>query len=356
MLRMHFGSLSLLRASFFIATLHLFTLPATAWNYILWPVLDCFGTPVSGFVNCKIGDCCRGAGAASQWSARADLPPSGDTLRSMYISFWKSNTVCADKQDAQIPIFLRAQDITDSSSQKSLQECRVLTSADRLSHFLQENTPALSETLDVMYSQMCLQQRLATGFYHTCVIRGQMLLPSGFPDVNDVSAGTLVCWGNNVAGQASPEPSATTPPMRGGDRWVSVTAGYKHTCGLRTGYYVTCFGDGGSELETGDARKRAPMPPDWERVSKGGFQWSSVSCGTTFTAGVMNETRKGFQIRYLDAPTNTNRDWNSSLLVKVRIMPNITTAFPLAFFAGTARRTVQPHSARLGQRVLRPGH
>lgn len=52
-------------------------------------------------------------------------------------------------------------------------------------------------------------------------------------------------------------------------------------------------------------------------MSRGGFQWTSVSCGTTFTAGVMNETRKGYQIKYLDPPANTNRDWSEGLLAKV---------------------------------------
>ena len=179
---------------------------ASAWNYVLWPVVDCFGTPVAGFLNCKVGDCCKGTGAVAHWSARADVPPPGDTLRSMYISFWKSSTVCADKQDKQIPIFFRAQDMTDSSSQKVLMECRALTATDRQSHFLESNTAALSETLDSVYSQMCLQSRVATGFYHTCVIRGQRLLPSGAVDSMDSSAGSLECWGNNAGGQASPDP------------------------------------------------------------------------------------------------------------------------------------------------------
>jgi hypothetical protein len=178
---------------------------ASAWNYVLWPFSDCFGTPVAGFLNCKIGDCCKGIGAVAHWSARADFPPPGDTLRSMYISFWKSNSVCSDKQDNQIPIFFRAQDMTDSSSQKAMIECRVLTALDKQSHFLQSNTAALSETLDVVYSQLCLQSRLATGFYHTCVIKGQRLLPSGAIDSMDSSAGSLVCWGNNAKGQASPD-------------------------------------------------------------------------------------------------------------------------------------------------------
>jgi hypothetical protein len=337
-----------------LAALFMAIPPVSAWNYILWPMVDCFGSPVAGFVNCKVGDCCRGKGAVDTWSARADYPPPGDTLRSMYISFWKSNTICADKQDNQIPIFLRDQDITDSASQKSLQECRVLTTSDKQSHFLESNTQALSETLNVVYSQMCLQPRIATGFYHTCAIRGQRLLPSGASDTNDVSAGTLACWGFNSKGQANPEPSLMTPPMKGGDRWIGISAGYQHTCGLRTGYYVTCFGDGGSELVTGDMRKNAPMPPDWERVSKGGFQWTSVSCGTTYTAGVMNETRKGFQIRFFDPPANTNRDWNETLLAKVP--PGAPSNRTLLIWGSTYYEQATQLPVFSDWRIVRAGH
>jgi hypothetical protein len=327
-------------------------------------------------VNCKMGDCCQGKGAVAAWSARADYAPPGDTLRSMYISFWKSNTKCADKQDNQIPIFMREQDMTDSATQKSSSECRALTTLDKQSHYLQSNTEALSETLDVVYSQMCLQPRIATGFYHTCAIRGQQYLASGSVDPNDVTfgtsaclsqankplirivlmcpTGTLACWGYNLKGQANPVPSLMTPPMKSGDRWIAIAAGFQHTCGLRTGFYVTCFGDGGSELVTGDTRKVAPMPPDWERVSKGGFQWTSVACGTTFTAGVMNETRKGFQIRYLDSPTNINRDWNEALLVKVPIgVPSNRT---LLVWGSTYYEQATDLPVHSDWRIVRAGH
>jgi hypothetical protein len=178
-----------------------------------------------GFTNCRIGACCIGTGATAGWSARAELPPPGSTLHSMYttapnfttkmqpysmrryISFWKQNTLCFDKQDNQIPVFIKAQDITDSSSQKALAECRVLSSLEKQGHYLQSETQALSESLDVVYTstpnfttkilsysmhsymQICLQPRIAAGFYHTCAIRGQRLLPSGAIDTNDASSG-----------------------------------------------------------------------------------------------------------------------------------------------------------------------
>jgi hypothetical protein len=143
----------------------------------------------------------------------------------------------------------------------------MLTPLDQQGHYLQSDTKALSESLDVVYTQMCLQPRITTGFYHTCAIRGQQLLPSGLLDTNDASAGTLACWGNNDGGQSNPDPLLMTPPLKGGDRWISISGGYRHTCGLRTGSYVSCFGDGGSEIVLGDGRKKAPMPPDWERFA-----------------------------------------------------------------------------------------
>jgi hypothetical protein len=145
-----------------------------------------------------------------------------------------------------------------------------------------------------------------------------------------------------------------TPPMKSGERWISISAGYQHTCGLRTGYYVSCFGDGGSELVTGDARKNAPMPPDWERVSKGGFQWTNVACGTTFTTGVMNETRKGYQIKYLDPPANTNRDWDASLLAKLQ--PGVPANRTLLVWGSAYYGQMTELPVFSDWRVVRAGH
>src|SRR5690606_1729444 len=58
---------------------------------------------------------------------------------------------------------------------------------------------------------------VSAGFDHTCGI---------------VAGGTVRCWGSNDYGQASP-PSGT---------FVSVSAGRMHTCGVRTNQSLACWG------------------------------------------------------------------------------------------------------------------
>ena len=91
---------------------------------------------------------------------------------------------------------------------------------------------------------------VTTGYDHTCAIR---------------TGGTLWCWGLNNSGQlgigyfsqdlgggdgVSPAQQVTTP-TRGG--WVAVSAGEAHTCATRTGGTLWCWGDnGGGQLGIGN--------------------------------------------------------------------------------------------------------
>ena len=45
--------------------------------------------------------------------------------------------------------------------------------------------------------------------------------------------GTVVCWGDNSAGQSS-APTGT---------FSEISAGYLHTCGVRTNGVIECWGD-----------------------------------------------------------------------------------------------------------------
>ena len=73
------------------------------------------------------------------------------------------------------------------------------------------------------------------GFDHACALR------------ND---NRIVCWGNNIDGQASvPNTDATLSKQLGvglyvsADKdWISVSAGWAHTCGLKSGGRVVCWG------------------------------------------------------------------------------------------------------------------
>ena len=74
--------------------------------------------------------------------------------------------------------------------------------------------------------------------------------------------GTVACWGNDEDGRA-------TPP---GGKFISVSAGEKHTCGVRTDGTVVCWGD--------DSYGQATPP---------GGEFASVSVGDDHTCGVRTD-------------------------------------------------------------------
>ena len=88
---------------------------------------------------------------------------------------------------------------------------------------------------------------VSAGYRHTCGVR---------------TDGTVECWGSNRFGRA-------TPPD---GEFASVSAGDFHTCGVRTDGTVECWGSNGSGRAT---------PPDGE--------FASVSAGKTHTCGVRTD-------------------------------------------------------------------
>ncbi|MCE9578340.1 MAG: hypothetical protein K8W52_34755 [Deltaproteobacteria bacterium] len=82
----------------------------------------------------------------------------------------------------------------------------------------------------------------SAGDYHTCAID---------------STGALFCWGGNFDGQSGQDPMLDrllTPTQVGtASDWLDVSAAYSHTCGLREGGALWCWGGNWSgQLGTGD--------------------------------------------------------------------------------------------------------
>ena len=92
-------------------------------------------------------------------------------------------------------------------------------------------------------------ERISAGWRHTCGIR-----------VN----GTAVCWGTDDRQAIPPE----------GERFVSVSSGWVHTCGLRTDGSVVCWGSQDAEADVGQTE-----PPHNER-------FLSISSGLAHTCGL----------------------------------------------------------------------
>lgn len=118
-------------------------------------------------------------------------------------------------------------------------------------------------------------RQLEAGFLHTCGIRDD---------------GTLWCWGLNNTGQLGDgtEDINRPSPVQVGSAndWSSVSPGYRHTCGIRAGGQLWCWGLGGSG-ELGDGLLSSSLVP----VRVGTFaDWKEVSTGTQrFTCGIRGQ-------------------------------------------------------------------
>lgn len=121
--------------------------------------------------------------------------------------------------------------------------------------------------------------QVAAGLDNTCAIR---------------TDGTLWCWGDNNSGDLGigngniqDVPRQVTSPAVNG--WTSVTAGNFHTCAIRTGGTLWCWGAsnyGQLGLGNGASQDRprqvtAPAAAGWASVTAGGFQTCATRTDTT---------------------------------------------------------------------------
>ena len=110
--------------------------------------------------------------------------------------------------------------------------------------------------------------QVSAGHVHTCGIR---------------TTGRLYCWGDDSFGRlgnGGAEVDATTPVQVFGNatNWIAVSAGWSHTCALRSTRRLYCWGENGfGELgiNSADTHRVIPTPvgaaTDWAQVSSGQF-------------------------------------------------------------------------------------
>ena len=103
------------------------------------------------------------------------------------------------------------------------------------------SVPAFASTVVPLVSSF---DSISSGNLHTCGV---------------TTNGSIVCWGDNEYGQASPPDG----------QFRAVSAGSGHTCGVKTDGFVECWGS--------DEYGQATPPPD---------NFSSVSVGVGYTCGV----------------------------------------------------------------------
>lgn len=105
-----------------------------------------------------------------------------------------------------------------------------------------------------------------------------------------VAEGRLYCWGSNVYGQAG-DPSgvgAVSAPRRVGTAtdWARVSAGEQHSCAVKAGGTLWCWGAGRRDSRLGFPP--ADNLPDPTRVDDRN-DWASVSAGYTHTCAITDD-------------------------------------------------------------------
>jgi len=92
--------------------------------------------------------------------------------------------------------------------------------------------------------------------------------------------------GSSGAGASSTQaPTEASPaPTEGAGTWKQVSAGYYHTCGIRTSGRLYCFGqDNRGQLGDGGATANSAVPVE---VAGNATDWKSVSAGSAVTCAI----------------------------------------------------------------------
>jgi alpha-tubulin suppressor-like RCC1 family protein len=112
---------------------------------------------------------------------------------------------------------------------------------------------------------------VVTGAYSTCAVR---------------SDSTLYCWGANGSGQLGLNdqtnrnaPVQVTSPSSTG--WVQSALGYGHSCAIRTGAKLYCWGNGANGRLGNGATTSSNLP-----VQVPGTTWAAASAGSDHTCAI----------------------------------------------------------------------
>lgn len=115
---------------------------------------------------------------------------------------------------------------------------------------LNRETPTLIGSADDRWLNISM------GSWHTCGIKADGKLPLG---------GELYCWGANLNGQLGIDSGDTgdfpSPQRVGAERWIRVSAGSEHSCGIKANGKAYCWGKGyyGRLGTGGEDDTRAPL-------------------------------------------------------------------------------------------------
>lgn len=99
------------------------------------------------------------------------------------------------------------------------------------------------------------------------------------------ASGNVMCWGKNSSGQVGVGTSTgyyTTPQVvDSGVTYIKVVTGLSHTCGLKNGGEITCWGNNGAgQIGDGTATNRlSPVSPATSGTTNSNFNFNDLSAG-----------------------------------------------------------------------------
>lgn len=121
------------------------------------------------------------------------------------------------------------------------------------------------------------------------------------------TTGRLFCWGSDREGQVGDGPSlvnrtSPTPVASGGTSWATLSAGFRHTCGVRTTHELFCWGDDDAAQlgAPGQDTVDRPVPTevvgnttDWSSVTGGGGTCARKTDNRVFCWGLSSRGQTG---------------------------------------------------------------
>ena len=138
--------------------------------------------------------------------------------------------------------------------------------------------------------------QVSVGGYHSCAIRTDK---------------TIACWGLNLDGQATP-PSGT---------FLQVSAGYWHSCGVRTNKTLACWGNNNPYWSDKDPYREMKEVKTFGQAEPPSGTFLQVSAGGRHTCGVRTDHTVACCGSHLDEPNKKIGVWDQLELDNSQSIP-----------------------------------
>lgn len=153
---------------------------------------------------------------------------------------------------------------------------------------------------------------ISLGMNHSCAIEAEDLFAPG---------GTLRCWGSDASGQIGNGGGDSRSPVDQGGvfDWVTVSAGGRHTCAIRSSDQLACWGRntsgqlGRNNVSTSEAVDFSYLTDDaWMAVAAGGEHTCAIQIDRTLWCWAKRE--RTIRNRYYEPKEGAYPSWGGDEL------------------------------------------